>query len=182
MIEKYALFKVLSKIIKKPKEFSVRGLAKEANVGLGTSKTCLDYLLSKKILLRKIIGNTYQFSVNKNSILAKYIKILLSLNEIEEVGIVEELIKKYPFILSVILYGSVARGEDIETSDIDILIITRKKFKLTHLNSEDKIKREITFLIYDLNEWREKSKKDKVFYDRIILDGIALYGEIPVVK
>jgi hypothetical protein len=43
------------------------------------------------------------------------------------------------------------------------------------------LKKEVTFLVYTVDEWRKKAKSDKVFYDRLILDGIALYGEMPVV-
>lgn len=39
-------------------------------------------------------------------------------------GIIEELTEKYPFIKKIILYGSKARGDYIEESDLDLLFIT----------------------------------------------------------
>ena len=182
MLEKYALFRVLKTILDNPQDYSVRGLSKQANVGLGTAKTSLDFLFEKKLLNKKVVGKTYQFSLNKESVLLKYLKITKSLNEIQDSGLINELLKKYPGIISVVLYGSLARGEDTPASDIDLLVIATKKFKLTRLKSEDTIKRELTFLVYDQDLWRIKHKEDKVFYDRVILDGIALYGEIPILN
>ena len=181
MIEKYALFKAIQKLITSPNNYSVRSLAKEANISVSTSKECLDYLLKKKILTLKKIGSTYQYNLY-NNIITKQIKILFSLFQILDSNLIEELLEKYKYILSIILYGSVARGEDDSKSDIDILIISRKKNEILPLKAEKYVKREITFLVYTMLEWRQKSKTDKVFYDRIILDGIPLYGEIPMIK
>ncbi len=50
----------------------------------------------------------------------------LSLNYNEQLGlknIINELTDKYPFIKKVILYGSKARGDFLEDSDIDLLFI-----------------------------------------------------------
>lgn len=180
MIEKYALFKVIKRLVEKPKEYSIRGLAKEANIGLGTAKSCLDFLYAKKLLNKKIIGKTHQYSLNKY-FLTKYIKVLFSLTQISEAGLVEEMVIRYKGIISIILYGSVARGDDDPSSDIDVLVISRKKLKIIPLNAEKKTSREVVILNYSLVEWKEKAKKDKVFYDRVIIDGIPLYGEIPAV-
>ena len=49
-------------------------------------------------------------------------KINLNYNELQGLnGAINELTNRYPFIEQVILYGSKARGESIEESDIDIL-------------------------------------------------------------
>jgi len=180
MIEKYALFKVIKKLLEEPKEYSIRGLAKEANIGLGTAKLSLDYLYGKKLLNKKVIGKTHQYSLNKY-FLTKYIRVLSSLAQVSEAGLVEEILTRCKNIISIVLYGSAARGEDNALSDIDILIITRKRLKIMPLKAEKRINREVVILNCSLVEWKEKAKKDKVFYDRVIIDGIPLYGEIPAV-
>jgi predicted nucleotidyltransferase len=80
------------------------------------------------------------------------------------------------------LYGSCARGEDDPQSDIDFLIISRRKEKVELGVSEKHLKRKITMLVYEPREWEEKAKKDKAFYERILIDGILLQGSLPVVK
>ncbi len=181
MIEKYALFKVISALIHYPKESSVRHLAKKSDVGVATSKRSLDYLFEKDIVKRKVIGKSHLYSLNLENILTRQIKILFSLSQIKESGLIKELKKKFPSICSIILFGSAAIGKDNPSSDIDILIISYKKVKISPLQAEKKLNREITFLSYTLSEWRQKAKKEKPFYDRVIIDGISLYGEKPVV-
>ena len=67
-------------------------------------------------------------------------KINLNYNELQGLnGAINELTCRYPFIEQVILYGSKARGDSIEGSDIDILIVT-----------EDLVPREIKYLISDV--------------------------------
>ncbi len=47
----------------------------------------------------------------------------------------------------IILFGSVARGEDTEESDIDILIVSNN-----HMEIDDEIADEIAWIMYDKNE------------------------------
>lgn len=180
MIEKYALFRVMEVLINE-NNLSLRDIAKKASVGVATSKLCLDYLESKDIVKKSKVGNSHLFIIKLDNPLARHIKITYMLSLINDSGLVQELINEYKVISSIVLYGSIARGDYDSKSDIDILIVSRKKISIKHLEAEKKFDREIKFLIYILTEWREKAEKDKVFYDRVIIDGIALYGEIPVV-
>ena len=67
-------------------------------------------------------------------------KINLNYNELQGLnGAINELTCRYPFIEQVILYGSKRRGDSIEESDIDILIVT-----------EYPVPRETKYLISDI--------------------------------
>lgn len=181
MLKKYALYKVVSKIIEDTKPYSIRDLAKQASISVSTAKTCLDYLYNTNFLKKKVIGKTYQFTL-KNNFLTKQLKVLFSLNEISSSNLVKELIKRYPSILTILIYGSIAKGEDTKKSDIDLLIISRKKLKLIPFKAEKKLNRELTIINYTQMEWKQKSKIDKAFYDNVIINSIVLYGEKPVVR
>ena len=50
-------------------------------------------------------------------------------------------------IINIILFGSVARGDDTEESDIDILIISNHREDI-----DDKISDEIAWIMYDKQE------------------------------
>jgi len=181
MLSKYPFFKVLQILVKNPKQqYSVRGLAKAASISPSAAKTVLDWLFAHKFLEKKVIGKTYQYSPNTDYFLVKHVKILHSLFEISNSGLVEELSAKYPLI-SLCLYGSVARGEDDSSSDIDLLLIVRKSVKLGAVKAEGKLGREAAYLVYTPAEWKLKAQKDRVFYERVILDAIPLFGEVPVV-
>jgi len=180
MIEKYALIRVIQSIIRKQGEFTLRKAAKIAKVSPSAAKNILDFLLAQGTVEKRIEGRNHLFRI-KNTVLTRQIKILYSLCEINASGLVDELIKKNLDTLNVILYGSVAKGEDDEKSDIDVLIITRKKSRPVMTKSEKKLTRELTLLQYTHQEWKEKAEKDKVFYRNVILHCIPLYGENPVV-
>ena len=51
------------------------------------------------------------------------------------------------YIIKIILFGSVARGDDTEESDIDILIVSNHREKI-----DDIIADEVAWIMYDKNE------------------------------
>ncbi len=180
MIEKYALVKVTTAIMRDSDEFSIRNVSKRAGVSPSTAKASLDFLFSHRVLEKRKIGKNVLFKVS-GAMLARQIKILFSVAEINAAGFAEELIKAHPGIVSICIYGSVAKGEDSWQSDIDMLVISRTKIKARELRSEKLINREVAALYYTYKEWEEKSRSDKAFYYDVILNALPLYGEKPVV-
>jgi len=43
------------------------------------------------------------------------------------------------------------------------------------------LQREVQVLRYTPEDWDSKAREDKPFYERVIIDGIALSGSLPVV-
>lgn len=73
---------------------------------------------------------------------------------------------------TIIVFGSYSRGEDVNTSDIDIAVIERKD-KLLHIEEYEKIlNRKININFYE--SW----KKIHTNLKNNILDGIILHGGI----
>lgn len=70
----------------------------------------------------------------------------------------------------VVVFGSYARGEDVEGSDIDILILSRTKKEIVLEKFEEKLKRKINLLVVD-----KLNKLDKPMLKKIY-NGIVLYG------
>jgi predicted nucleotidyltransferase len=180
MLEKYALITAFLSLRSQKDEVSIRDLSRISKLSPSSAKCSLDWFYSHKMVNMRQVGRSHLFKLN-NSFLTKHTKILASLAEISELGIISELISKNKSILSVILYGSVARGDDSSDSDIDLLIITRNSSVNPSINSEKGLKRELNITTYTIGEWRAKSKLDKAFYDRVIMDGIPLFGEKPAV-
>ncbi|HLC75132.1 MAG TPA: nucleotidyltransferase domain-containing protein [Candidatus Nanoarchaeia archaeon] len=178
MLEKYALYKIVLAFRNTTKAESVRSIAKAAHVGTATAKQWCDYLFEGDIIKREIIGRMYQYQINSENMLARQIKIALSVSEV--LPVVEEL-KTYPEIMTILLYGSSASGKDTATSDIDLLIITAKPIKIRSLHTERKLSREISVSSYTHMEWKKKTLSNRAFYESIIYDSIPLYGERPVV-
>ena len=72
----------------------------------------------------------------------------------------------HPEIEKIILFGSVARGEDTEDSDIDILIVTKNdddEFKI-----EDDIYSKVTDIVIDTGEYLSVKIRSINHYNRYI--------------
>lgn len=183
MIHKYALFKVIGVIIRENNELGLRDIAKKAKVSPSTAKASLDYLEQNLFVDRRIVGKNHLFKIDGGSFLVRQAKILFSLSEINSSRLVPEILDKLSLagVVSIVLYGSVAKGFDDKKSDLDLLLITRKKADDFSLKSEKKLSREVTYLKYTYQEWKEKAEKDPTFYKEVVFNCIPLYGEKPVV-
>ena len=83
-------------------------------------------------------------------------------------------------IIKIILFGSVARGEDNDDSDIDILIITSSKEKISN-----KVDDEVFNIIYKYNEVTSahlmtntifNETKHFTFLSNVLNEGVPLVG------
>lgn len=181
MFFKYAVFKVLKVFFEHPFDsFHLRKVAKMAKVSTATAKACLDFLFENRFLKKEKIGNLLLFKSDYESQVFRHFKIAFNVFLLESSGLAYFL-KENINATSIVVYGSFARGEDDEKSDIDILIISYEKKSFDLSSFEKKLKRKIKMLHYNANQWKEKAKTDKPFYERVLLDGIALYGNPPVV-
>ena len=184
MIEKYALLKAMREVLTHPiKRFSIHDLARSTRLSVNACKYSLDFMLSKNIVGLEKIGRSYQYKANLDSYLTRQWKVIFSLEELNKAQIVENIIKTKKTILSITLYGSVARGTDDELSDIDIIVIadTDSNGKKLIIGEAIAAGREINPIVYTPMEWRKKAESDKVFYENVVINSVNLYGEKPVV-
>lgn len=162
--------KILEKIFEKPTyHYHIRELARETNLNPNTiiniSKVLEGNSLIKK-KKRKHIVEIFANIEDKNFIREKKI---YNLNKLYSSGLVDFLINFYSNPKAIIVIGSFSRGEDIETSDIDIVVISSIK-KIPDLSKfEKKIKRNIHLMALNY------SSISNEFYTNLI-NGIVLYG------
>jgi len=95
-------------------------------------------------------------------------KRIFNLQQIEDSGLVEYLTHEYNHP-PIVLFGSYARGEDIERSDIDIAILTHKHKELELEKFEEKMKRKISIHEITLETVSEEFKKS--LYNGVVLAG-----------
>ncbi|MFQ6121162.1 MAG: nucleotidyltransferase domain-containing protein, partial [Methanosarcinales archaeon] len=91
--------------------------------------------------------------------------------------------KKYPSVKGVGLYGSCARGENTEDSDIDvwIKIKTRDEDELAKLTGALKrISGKISPLYLTSEKLEVLKRTDKPFYNSLVYGSIKIYGEVIV--
>lgn len=105
----------------------------------------------------------------KNPGLIKEVNIL-TLDEIN--ALISKLVKKYKAEYA-ILFGSYARGEATEESDIDIIIVGGKNFSALDVLAFGEELRELTGKKVDAFELREVEKNTE-FYQNILREGVRI--------
>ncbi len=184
MAPRYALLDVMVQVlVTAATSYSVNETARSAKVSPSTAKYTLDHLYERGMLTKHVIGHTYQYKANLDNYLARQWKTTFTLEELNAAKIVENILNTHKSILSILLYGSCAIGRDDENSDIDILVIadTDAKGKKEIASQAHGTQREINISAYTPSEWRRKAESDKIFYEKVIIDSVALYGQKPVV-
>ncbi len=176
----YPGLRILVIFFKEPyHDFHMRQIAKLADVSPSTAKRFLDFYSENMFLIKSRKANLVLFKANLENLSFRYMK--LSYFMMQAKPLTDFLKNTYPNS-SIVLYGSCARGEDDPESDVDLLIVGRKTEQFDLHRFEKRLKRKVTILIYTPHEWKEKAKKDNAFYERILIDGIVLQGNLPVVK
>lgn len=158
----------------------LRQLSKKTGLSPFAIKKYADLLVKEGLILEEKKANLRYFKANMNSLFFKHLKIAFNLSALSKSSLIDFLKDSLSNVSSIVLFGSMAKGENDEKSDIDILIIGKEK----HLDLgkfEEKLGKEISVHIFSWSDWNKKAKTDKAFYLDIVSSGIALYGEKPVV-
>ncbi len=176
-------WKILEYFFEHPyEEIYLAKLSETTKVNVFTTKQIVDELVINGFLIQKKLGKMRILKANTESLLFRYLKIYYTLMKLEKSGLVEYLLKKISNVSSILLFGSGAKGEDTEKSDIDILVIGKKKSKLNLEKFEKKLKRKIQLFVFSWSEWKRYANKNKAFYQEVISYSIELYGFKPVVE
>ncbi len=107
-------------------ELTGREIARKAGLSPRAAQQTLQELYTIGVLTRKTVGASYLFSLNRTRYVVE--NILSPLFDSEQglvAAMIEELRKALPAngIVSIIMFGSVARGESKQGSDLDIMIV-----------------------------------------------------------
>jgi len=172
--------KALMYFIKNPyDEIYLREYARKLNISPNSAQRFLAKFLKYDFIKDFRRGNLRYFKADMDSRVFKQTKIIYSLFSIQESGFVGYF--EEAGVSHLVLFGSVAKGEDDEKSDIDIVVIGGGEGMERSLrNFEKKLDREINFHHFTWPKWKETRTKNKAFYQDVISQGIALIGEMPV--
>jgi predicted nucleotidyltransferase len=163
------------------KEVYIRELAKKLKISPFATKKYADNLIKENLILDEKKANLRYLRANTNNLFYKHLKISYNLRQLLKSELIEFLKSNLANVSSIILFGSLAKAEDSDESDIDILIIGKQKH-LELKKFEDKLDKKIALHFFSWSEWNSKAKEDHPFYYEIINHGIPLYGELPLTK
>lgn len=171
-------FKVAELIFNYPnKTFHIRKLAKETKQSTTAIVSTVRDLNKFKIIKLDRTNLTTNIKADIESDAYIFYKKIFNLYRLERYLIIE-ILKETFQAETIVLFGSFAKGEDIEESDIDILVITNQKKKESIEDSlgvfEKALNRKINLHILPSLENSSKEFKNAV------ANGIVLYGYIKV--
>ncbi len=165
--------KILSFFLRNPtKKVSYTNLRKTLKIAKASLTKHLKLLLKAEFIKVEIVGLNKIYELNRENVVVKQLKILDNLLILSDI---KTLCDKHE--IEIYLYGSTARGEDRESSDIDLLIIgkiSKEQIFSDIVSISKKIEREIKFNILSPLEWSKMSRRDIAFYERVEKDKIRL--------
>lgn len=168
MMQKSSIFSVLEIFFKQPSTIHfIREIAKKLGISQTPVRKVIKILEKENLITKKKSIPFDGFIACRDDEKFKFYKRaynLYSLYESRE-KIIEEIHPK-----AIILFGSYVRGEDIEQSDIDLLIISKIKKELDLNSFEKKLERNIHLIFVENVE-----KLDKPL-QKNIKNGYAIYG------
>jgi len=164
-----------------------RGIARELGMSHATCIRSLNSLVNMGILMRKTVGNSATYEIARDS--ALYTDILEPAFR-AEARLLQRLVDTLLTgikgkVLAAYLFGSVARGEDSLSSDVDILVMLKRPVdkaaveKALVRNKEDAYRLYrlgVGAIVYDREEFDRMKNKKSPLAQEIIRDGVLLAG------
>lgn len=174
MLQNYNTYRILQLFFDQPtKLFQLREISRLAKIGLPSAINHVKKL-EKYGFVKKEKKSVYEsYVANKEDDKFKLYKKIDMAIRLSESGLVEYLISNLT-PNAIVLFGSASRGEDIETSDVDIFVQAKEE-KLELKKFERVVKRKIN--VYFESDVKNLSKE----LLNNIINGIKLHGYLKVV-
>ena len=168
--------RVLGHLLLNPdRDFHVRELARLTNTSAGTLHKELSRLAAAGLLLRRKLGNQVRYQANRDCpVFAELAGLFRKTTGLAEV-ITQAVQPLQPELA--LIFGSVARGEETATSDIDLLLIGNMGFAdaVRALQpAQVRLQREINPVLYRAEEFARKLADNDRFVTEI-LSGSKLF-------
>lgn len=155
------------------KKFNVREVAKLAGITPPTASYKLKRLEKEKLIKKETKANLILHSANMDNKAFIDKKRINNLSLLYNSEIIYFLKEEYDEPDAIILFGTYSKGEDVETSDIDIAIITNKDKDLDLTKYEKKFERRIHILRLKKNELTKEFKNT-------LANGMVLSGYLTI--
>lgn len=175
--------RALDFFLKNPsQEVYLREYGRILKISPNSAQRFLNRFAARGYVVEQRRGNLRYFKANLESLVFRQLKIIASLKELEVKGVLSLL--QECGASHAVLFGSVSEGKDDEKSDIDILVITSSKedVRKALAGVQKSLSRELSTQIFTWVEWRGQEKNNKAFYREVIMKGISLLGEKPVIS
>ena len=172
MLKNCTAYRILQMFFDSPtRRFQLREISRKARLGLPSVRNHVRMLEREGFVKRNTEG-TYPCYTASGSDRFRLYRRNDAIIRLHESGLLEFLADEF-VPDAIVLFGSVSRGEDIETSDIDLFLVAREK-EVDLKKFEDKLKRKIS-----LHFGERPSRLPNELLNNII-NGIVVYGYLGV--
>jgi predicted nucleotidyltransferase len=170
MIQKCGYLKTLEVFFREPtKTHFIRSVSKEINLAQTSVRNHFKFLIERGMIINKNSEPFNGYAANRENEDFIFYKMIYNLSSLKKL---KDFIINSCYPKSIVLFGSYLRGDDIESSDIDLFILSNNKRDLDFSNFENVLKRKINVLFSDSLDKLDKKIQNK------IKNGFVLEGEL----
>ena len=171
---------VLRQFLDKPTgRFQLRELARLTHLSTTGVKAALRRLLTEKVIKTEREKSYLFYKANFDAQEYKWTKKFYNIAHIVSSGLLKYLDEELGRPEAIMLFGSAARGEDAEKSDMDIFVLSENKKELNLKQFGKKLGKPIKLQIFSREEFEIAKRKNKEFINNIV-NGILLKGHIQI--
>ena len=171
MLKKYNSTRVLELFFRHPtRKFGIREISRTIRISPPRVSTLVNTLVKEGYLVREKTRVLDYVSANADADAFKRKKMLCNIEMLYESGFIKALLELSPE--AIVVFGSYARGEDIEKSDIDIALIGTKD-DIDASRFEKKLERSISIHHIELKSAPKELKNS-------IANGVVLEGYLKI--
>ena len=174
-----SIFKVAELLFNKPNTvFHIRGITKDIGISTTAVVRAVEELHKYRIVTVEKTAITTNIKADLESEQYRFYKKVFNLYRLERYNLIQTLKETYR-ARTIVLFGSFAKGEDVEESDLDLLILTNQK-KTKEINNflakcEKVLNRPINIhVLGSLNKSFSEFKN-------AVANGIVLHGYLKVI-
>jgi predicted nucleotidyltransferase len=165
--------------------FSLSDITKITGQSTGAVYPALARLVDAGLIKSSRMGKSTTYRLNTDNLLSRKVMEIFTAESAILRKAAEEFAAKMPKkgVISIILFGSVARGEPNEKSDVDLLIVYKESRlsveRSANIIAEESLKSDvyISLVFYSQGEIKDMALKYNSFITRIENEGIPLYGK-----
>ena len=173
VLRKYGPIRLLEAFLRNPsREYYLNELSRELNMSPSTVKIYVDAFVSDNILIERRKGNLRIFILNNESPMVKELKRAYFLSLLLVAGI-----DKIVETGTVAVYGSLAKGEIDERSDIDILVVSTEDINYDPIRvAEELTGHKIQISHFMPSSWEILKRSNEPFAKSVQMNHILIKG------
>jgi predicted nucleotidyltransferase len=177
--------RILRVLSKNAHIFTGRELARLVGYSHTQTNSALVELEMNGLVIRRHLGNANAYSLNDGNLLVS--RIIIPAFQIEE-RLIQDLANRFfegigKDLVSIVLFGSAARGEEVASSDIDLILVVKDASNLDKLDekvSEISLESAASFgcpvspILLTETEYNSKKRSKNTFWKAVLDEGIEL--------